>query len=96
VSDPSSPDGTSPALRRRLPQLPRDEAGWHAFVRQCSGDSEAGLPDRLTQRHFKELTLAETAQVLGIGAAAAAKHYVRALKRLKDILTALPGGAEGP
>ena len=43
----------------------------------------------LTMRHFEQLTRAETARVLGIGEEAAAKRYVRALKRLKDVLNAL-------
>jgi RNA polymerase sigma-70 factor (ECF subfamily) len=49
----------------------------------------------LSLRHFEELTRAETARVLGIEEAAAAKRYVRALKRLKDILARMPGGLEG-
>jgi len=49
----------------------------------------------LSLRHFEELTRAETARVLGIAEGAAAKRYVRALKRLKDILAAMPGGLEG-
>jgi RNA polymerase sigma-70 factor (ECF subfamily) len=49
----------------------------------------------LSLRHFEELTAAETAQVLGIEEAAAAKRYFRALKRLKDLLAAMPGGQEG-
>jgi RNA polymerase sigma-70 factor (ECF subfamily) len=43
-------------------------------------------------RHFEQLTTAETARVLGIKEAAAGKRYLRALKRLKDILADLPGG----
>jgi RNA polymerase sigma-70 factor (ECF subfamily) len=43
----------------------------------------------LSLRHFEELTHAEAARVLGIGEAAAAKRYIRALKRLKDVLEAL-------
>lgn len=43
----------------------------------------------LSLRHFEELTHAEAARVLDIGEAAAAKRYVRALKRLKDLLSAL-------
>jgi RNA polymerase sigma-70 factor (ECF subfamily) len=46
----------------------------------------------LSLRHFEELTLGETAEVLAITEAAAAKRYVRALRRLKGILVALPGG----
>lgn len=43
----------------------------------------------LSLRHFEELTHAEAARVLNIGEAAAAKRYIRALKRLKDVLGAL-------
>ena len=46
----------------------------------------------LALRHFEQLTPAETAQVLGIKEKAAGMRYLRALKRLKDILTGLPGG----
>lgn len=46
-------------------------------------------------RHFEELTHAEAARVLEIEESAAAKRYVRAMKRLKTILTGMPGGAEG-
>ncbi|HEY7426638.1 MAG TPA: sigma-70 family RNA polymerase sigma factor [Gemmataceae bacterium] len=45
----------------------------------------------LTLRHFEELSNTETAAVLGIQPAAASKRYVRALRRLKDILTDIPG-----
>src|SRR6266849_1263608 len=45
----------------------------------------------LTLRHFEMLTNDETAQVLGIQKSAASNRYVRALKRLKDILALLPG-----
>ena len=46
----------------------------------------------LALRHFEQLTNGEAAAVLGIAERAAAKRYLRALKRLKDILAALPGG----
>ena len=49
----------------------------------------------LSLRHFEELTAAEAAGVLGIAESAAAKRYFRALKRLKEILAAMPGGQEG-
>jgi RNA polymerase sigma-70 factor (ECF subfamily) len=50
----------------------------------------------LALRHFEQLSPAETAQVLGIKERAAGMRYVRALKRLKDILTSLPGGLMEP
>jgi RNA polymerase sigma-70 factor (ECF subfamily) len=46
----------------------------------------------LALRHFEQLSPVVTAQVLGIKEKAAGMRYVRALKRLKDILTSLPGG----
>jgi RNA polymerase sigma-70 factor (ECF subfamily) len=46
-------------------------------------------------RHFEQLSRAETAQVLGISEPAGAKRYIRAMKRLKAVLAAMPGGLEG-
>jgi len=46
-------------------------------------------------RHFEQLTRAETAAVLGITEEAGAKRYIRALKKLKSILAAMPGGLSG-
>lgn len=40
----------------------------------------------LSLRHFEELSRTEAAQALGIEEGAAAKRYVRAMKRLKDLL----------
>jgi RNA polymerase sigma-70 factor (ECF subfamily) len=48
----------------------------------------------LALRHFEQLSWAETAQTMGISEGAASKRYVRALSRLRAILTALPGGLE--
>jgi RNA polymerase sigma-70 factor (ECF subfamily) len=49
----------------------------------------------LSLRHFEELTSAEAAKALEINEEAAAKRYLRALRRLKDILAKMPGGSEG-
>jgi RNA polymerase sigma-70 factor (ECF subfamily) len=46
----------------------------------------------LALRHLEQLTNAETARVLGIHESAASKRYLRALKRLKEVLSRLPGG----
>jgi RNA polymerase sigma-70 factor (ECF subfamily) len=45
----------------------------------------------LALRHFEELSNVETAQVLGLEPTAASNRYIRALKRLKEILAGLPG-----
>ncbi len=49
----------------------------------------------LILRHFEDLSNAEAAQVLGIKPTAAVNRYVRALKRLRDVFQAMPGGTEG-
>jgi len=46
-------------------------------------------------RNFEQLTNQECARVLGLGESAATKRYIRALKRLKEILTSLPGAGTG-
>jgi RNA polymerase sigma-70 factor, ECF subfamily len=48
----------------------------------------------LTLRHFEMLTNDETAAVLGIKKSAASNRYIRALRRLKEILAGLPGFEE--
>ena len=45
----------------------------------------------LALRHFEELGNSEVAAVLGLTKTAASNRYIRALKRLKEILSALPG-----
>ena len=42
-------------------------------------------------QHFEELTIRETAKVLGIKRSTASMRYIAALKRLKQALTAVPG-----
>jgi len=45
----------------------------------------------LALRHFEELSNSEVAAVLGLTKTAASNRYIRALKRLKEILSVLPG-----
>lgn len=45
----------------------------------------------LALRHFEELSNGETAEVLGLTKTAASNRYIRALKRLKEVLAAMPG-----
>jgi RNA polymerase sigma-70 factor, ECF subfamily len=44
----------------------------------------------LALRHFEELSNNETAEVLGLSKTAASNRYIRAVKRLKEILATLP------
>ena len=48
----------------------------------------------LVLRHFEELSNAEVARELHLQESAASKRYIRALHRLKEILSSLPGGIE--
>ncbi|MBI4600496.1 MAG: sigma-70 family RNA polymerase sigma factor [Planctomycetes bacterium] len=47
-------------------------------------------------RHFEHLGNAEAARILGIDESAASKRYVRAMRRLRDLLVRIPGMAEYP
>ena len=49
----------------------------------------------LALRHFEELTNSEVAETLKIEAKAASIRYVRALRRLKELLSGFPGVLEG-
>jgi RNA polymerase sigma-70 factor (ECF subfamily) len=49
----------------------------------------------LTLRHFEMLTNDEAAQVLGVSKKAASKRFIRALERLQEIISVLPGFGNG-
>lgn len=62
-----------------------------ARLRAALDEMDALDREVLALRHFEELGNNEVAQVLGISKEAASKRHVRALKRLKEILTEPPG-----
>ena len=92
--------GTSVSIARQL--LGQLTSPSHAAMRaEVAEQLEKALEtmneiDRevLALRHFEELTNSEIAAVLGIEQKAASIRYVRAIKRLKDILAELPGFAD--
>jgi RNA polymerase sigma-70 factor (ECF subfamily) len=45
----------------------------------------------LVLRHFEHLSNDETALTLGLKKSTASQRYIRALKRLKEILSSIPG-----
>jgi RNA polymerase sigma-70 factor, ECF subfamily len=45
----------------------------------------------LALRHFEHLSNDETAEVLGLRKSAASNRYIRALERLREILSSIPG-----
>jgi RNA polymerase sigma-70 factor (ECF subfamily) len=64
-------------------------------VQEALNGMDSDDREMLVLRHFEELSNAEAAQVLGIKPSVAVNRYVRALKRLKDVLQGMPGGIEG-
>jgi RNA polymerase sigma-70 factor (ECF subfamily) len=46
----------------------------------------------LALRHFEQLSLVETAELLGLTESGASRRHLRALKRLKEVLRQMPGG----
>jgi RNA polymerase sigma-70 factor (ECF subfamily) len=48
----------------------------------------------LALKHFEQLTTSEIAQMLGMSKAGAGSRYLRAIKRLKDIMSQIPGIAD--
>jgi RNA polymerase sigma-70 factor (ECF subfamily) len=48
----------------------------------------------LALKHFEQLTTSEIADVLGLSKAGAGSRYLRAIKRLREILSAMPGFEE--
>lgn len=63
-------------------------------VQQALDSMEPMDREVLVLRHFEELSNAETACVLEIQESAASKRYLRALRRLKEIMSQLPGAVE--
>jgi RNA polymerase sigma-70 factor (ECF subfamily) len=92
------PEATSASLAARL--LGRNTRASEALAR---AERKLRLEEALNRmdpldrevlalRHFEQLSNAETAAVLGIHESAASKRYLRALKRIKEVLAQMPGG----
>jgi RNA polymerase sigma-70 factor, ECF subfamily len=93
------PQATSAALAAQL--LGRDTRASEAAIRaerklrleEALNSMDAVDREVLALRHLEQLSNGECARVLELTESAATKRYIRALKRLKEILTSLPGGA---
>lgn len=92
------PETSSAALAAQL--LGRDTRPSEAAVRaelkirlqEALNSMDAVDREVLALRHLEQLSLAETAQVLGITESGASRRHLRALKKLRTILSNLPGG----
>jgi len=91
-------ESTSDALIAHLtggatgPATAAGRADVGARLRAALDEMEPIDREVLALRHFEQLTSAEAADVLGIQERAASKRYLRALERLRGILSEMPGG----
>lgn len=94
-------DDTRAALVERLtggatgPATAAARAEVKARLNEALGQMDPIDREVLALRHYEQLTSAEAAQVLGIQERAAAKRYLRALERLREMLSDMPGGLTG-
>jgi len=97
----AAPDATSVALVAQLaghatgPGTAAARSELSARLHDALDAMAAADREVLALRHFEQLSNGEAAQVLGIHERAAAKRYVRALRRLRDALAQAPGGLTG-
>jgi RNA polymerase sigma-70 factor (ECF subfamily) len=95
---PGASDGTSAALYAHLtagltrPSMAAARGELRARLAEALDQMDPTDREVLALRHFEQLTSPEVARTLGIQERAAAKRYLRALERLKDVLSDMPGG----
>ncbi len=91
------PEATSASLAAQLlgrltsPSLAAIRAEVQVKVQEVLNTMDPIDREVLVLRHFEHLSNNEAAELLGISKAAASKRYVSALRRLKGILSELPG-----
>jgi RNA polymerase sigma-70 factor (ECF subfamily) len=77
--------------RMTSPSLAAIRAEMQVRLQDALNGMDAMDREVLTLRHFEELSNAETAEVLGLQKSAASNRYIRALKRLREVLASIPG-----
>src|SRR5437764_3919971 len=64
------------------------------YVQEALNSMEPIDREVLALKHFEQLSTSEIAEVLGLSKAGAGSRYLRAIKRLREILSRLPGFRE--
>jgi RNA polymerase sigma-70 factor (ECF subfamily) len=61
------------------------------YVQEALNSMDPVDREVLALKHFEQLSTSEIAEVLGLSKAGAGSRYLRAIKRLRDILSRMPG-----
>src|SRR5207248_8355881 len=61
------------------------------FVQEALNAMDPVDREVLALKHFEQLSVSEIAEVLGLSKAGAGSRYLRAIKRLREILSRMPG-----
>src|SRR5262245_40118047 len=64
------------------------------YVQEALNSMDPTDREVLALKHFEQLSTSEIAQVLGLSKAGAGSRYLRAIKRLREILEQIPGFRE--
>ena len=64
------------------------------FVQEALNSMDPIDREVLALKHFEQLSTSEIAEVLGLSKAGAGSRYLRAIKRMRDILERIPGFRE--
>jgi RNA polymerase sigma-70 factor, ECF subfamily len=64
------------------------------YVQEALNSMDPTDREVLALKHFEQLSTSENAEVLGLSKAGAGSRYLRAIKRLRDILAQIPGFSE--
>ncbi len=100
LAQPAYTEATSEVLAAQLlgklttPSQALMRSERQAWLREALESMEMLDREVIALRHFEQLGPSETAQVLGIKRPAASKRYIRAIKRLKEILTSVADTSE--
>jgi RNA polymerase sigma-70 factor, ECF subfamily len=91
------PEADSVSLANQLlgklttPSQAAIKAETRLFVQEALNSMDPLDREVLALKHFEQLSTSEIAEVLGLSKAGAGSRYLRAIKRLREILERLPG-----
>ena len=94
------PDADSMSLAAHLlgqlttPSQAAIKAETRLMVQEALNNMDPVDREVLALKHFEQLSTSEIAEVLGMSKAGAGSRYLRAIKRLKEVLARIPGFAD--